>query len=354
MEDFKAIKKNTKNGESTDDEEIEEELNKIYEQNKQNMNDTHGLVAGSEVNNETRMDQTLCYLNKKEMEAEASDEDYDFKEFEDAGVEEAEDRIYSEYKHAKNTGKVVDENVLMQLAGDVPLDDMETSIIMSARQGAFTRVAKPNRSDSSYLDMSALSAMPVSNHKKGAMERMMEQTAQSQNVKKGNFRPMLNHLKESGHEHGKAPGRKISEDNDLYTSQKSSEIAPEPVMNSGRQNPAIGKVAAMDIRRSKVGSVVGSEALGMVQEDSQDNEDSRISPSGNIDSQETVKKSKNSAGLNMMFEATAAQNEVESNTSINIGSSSPDRNNEPAPGGGGLGNIFAQTAKQQDRKKMGF
>ena len=174
MEDFKAIKKNTKNGESTDDEEIEEELNKIYEQNKQNMNDTHGLVAGSEVNNETRMDQTLCYLNKKEMEAEASDEDYDFKEFEDAGVEEAEDRIYSEYKHAKNTGKVVDENVLMQLAGDVPLDDMETSIIMSARQGAFTRVAKPNRSDSSYLDMSALSAMPVSNHKKGAMERMME------------------------------------------------------------------------------------------------------------------------------------------------------------------------------------
>ena len=43
-------------------------------------------------------DATIDYIAKKDAQANESDEDYDFKEFEDAEVEEAEDRIYSEYK----------------------------------------------------------------------------------------------------------------------------------------------------------------------------------------------------------------------------------------------------------------
>lgn len=43
-------------------------------------------------------DATIDYISRKDAEAEASDEDYDFREFEDAGVEEAEDRIYNEYR----------------------------------------------------------------------------------------------------------------------------------------------------------------------------------------------------------------------------------------------------------------
>ena len=64
----------------------------------------------------------------------------DFKEFEDADVEEAEDRIYTEYKRriADGTIGAMDDQVLNELAGNVPLDDMETSVIMSARNGAFS------------------------------------------------------------------------------------------------------------------------------------------------------------------------------------------------------------------------
>ena len=43
-------------------------------------------------------DATIDFISRKNAEAEASDEDYDFREFEDAGVEETEDRIYIEYK----------------------------------------------------------------------------------------------------------------------------------------------------------------------------------------------------------------------------------------------------------------
>jgi len=42
--DFKAIKKSHKDGESTDDEEIEEELKKIYAKNKDVIDRRNGSV----------------------------------------------------------------------------------------------------------------------------------------------------------------------------------------------------------------------------------------------------------------------------------------------------------------------
>ena len=44
-------------------------------------------------------DMSIAYMAKKnQKEEEESDQDYDFKEFDDAEVEEAEDRIYTTYK----------------------------------------------------------------------------------------------------------------------------------------------------------------------------------------------------------------------------------------------------------------
>ena len=51
------------------------------------------------------LDETLAFISRKnEKEDKEDDADYDFKEFEDAGVEEAEDRIYSEYKRCQGAG----------------------------------------------------------------------------------------------------------------------------------------------------------------------------------------------------------------------------------------------------------
>lgn len=116
MADFKKIKR-TSQGESTDDEEIEKELNKIYEQNKNEIdrNQTSNPMEqsmGPHAGDVSKLDQTLAFVAKTGKKEDESDEDYDFNEFEDAGVEEAEDRIYSEYKRKQADGQVMDEQVL--------------------------------------------------------------------------------------------------------------------------------------------------------------------------------------------------------------------------------------------------
>jgi len=104
MADYKKIKR-TSEGESTDDEEIEAELKKIYEQNRNEIEAEENQMehsmyqgVGGERGDVSKLDQTLAFLHKTGKKEDESDEDYDFKEFEDAGVEEAEDRIYSVYK----------------------------------------------------------------------------------------------------------------------------------------------------------------------------------------------------------------------------------------------------------------
>ena len=118
-----------------------------------------------------------------------NDEDYDFKEFEDADVEEAEDRIYTEYKRRVADGTIgaMDDQVLNELAGSVPLDDMETSVIMSARNGAFSasrNISKNHkREKSQQLDLSSMLAS-AARGPSGKMEMMFAQTAATQNNKR--------------------------------------------------------------------------------------------------------------------------------------------------------------------------
>lgn len=103
-EEVKKIRKMTENGESTDDEDIKAELEKIYDANQdaisRKMDET--MIEG--VQDVDKHGATLMFLNKKTVHGAAekadSDPDYDFAEFGDAEVEEAEDRIYSEYKNA--------------------------------------------------------------------------------------------------------------------------------------------------------------------------------------------------------------------------------------------------------------
>lgn len=143
--EVKSLKKENPNGESTDDEEIGVELDKLYETHKHEIASNRFRDDDDMVSNH---DATLNFISRKNAlaasgrgekgkEAREDDPDYDFNEFEDAEVEEAEDRIYSEYKKRQGEGNVVDENVLAELAGNIPLEDMDQSIVVSARQGVF-------------------------------------------------------------------------------------------------------------------------------------------------------------------------------------------------------------------------
>lgn len=107
-----------------------DELDKLYEQNKDAISrkmDESRYIGSEYSMPQRRQDETLLFVQKrdakaaKNKKAQESDEDYDFNEFEDAEVEEAEDMIYSEYKKRQAVGEAVDENVLHALAGDVPL-----------------------------------------------------------------------------------------------------------------------------------------------------------------------------------------------------------------------------------------
>ena len=55
-----------------------------------------------------KIEQAIAFVNQQKNE-EDDDSDYDQKDFVDAEVEEAEDRIYSEYKRAQADGAVMDE-----------------------------------------------------------------------------------------------------------------------------------------------------------------------------------------------------------------------------------------------------
>lgn len=98
--EVKRIKKTNENGESTDDEEINAELDKFYEQNKDDISKKLCESMGDRNYDTSVHDATLNFIGRKKIEDEEKehDPDYDFKEFGGAEVEEAEDRIYSEYK----------------------------------------------------------------------------------------------------------------------------------------------------------------------------------------------------------------------------------------------------------------
>ena len=73
----------------------------------------------------------MLFMSKRgNRNNEDNDEDYDFNEFADADVEEAEDRVYSEYKKRQGHGEAVDENTIRNLAGAVDVSHMDQSIIM--------------------------------------------------------------------------------------------------------------------------------------------------------------------------------------------------------------------------------
>jgi hypothetical protein len=165
-QEVKKLKKHSSNGESTDDEEIEEELNKYYDQNKDDISRKldESMVRGSHCASDVR-DATLTHLRRATVgvyvEENDNDPDYDFKEYGDAEIEEAEDRIYSEYKRLQGKGALMDEETMQKLAGGVMLSDMDQSIIVSAHAGHFT-VGSNNKlkKDASLLDLSALVNMP--------------------------------------------------------------------------------------------------------------------------------------------------------------------------------------------------
>ena len=112
IDEFKNIKKRSvNNGElSTDDEEMEEHVNTIFRTNEQKIrdrdikrggdgkfDDRQSLASSSKHSKTGDMvnihDETIAFMHE-EGKDEFSDSDDDFREFDDADKEEAEDRIY--------------------------------------------------------------------------------------------------------------------------------------------------------------------------------------------------------------------------------------------------------------------
>ena len=198
LEQFKQVKKRTNElGESTDDEEINRELDKLYENNKEQigemvdqtmMHSSFDRGHGGEKTRQEKHDMTIGYMSRKEANEHAEDSDYDFKEFEGAEVEEAEDRIYDEYKKRQLAGEALEPDELADIAGNVPIQDMNESVVMSALQGRFEHRPKLSRNDTSnmMLDISAMMQMPQK--QKQSMRRAIGQNvASSQSNNPGGY-----------------------------------------------------------------------------------------------------------------------------------------------------------------------
>ena len=109
--EFKRLKSGAANvhGESTDDEEMEEKVHTIFKTNEEKvrkkMHQRRDSRTGSETKHEVNIhDATIEFMHEENVE-NPEDSDDDYREFEDADIEEAEDRIYSEYKKRKQLGK---------------------------------------------------------------------------------------------------------------------------------------------------------------------------------------------------------------------------------------------------------
>jgi len=214
--------------------------------------------------------------------------------------------IYSEYKKRQAVGEAVDENVLQELAGNVPLSNLDESIVMSALNGRFE---KPDlrKNDNSMLDISSMVMMPDKS-RKGRVERITESSAKSSNAKKGQYTRILQGLKPVGEED--EDGKRT--DPDLMGSARSGKVIQDAQKairkNSGFENE--------HLRKSKTGTVA-SELDQIVEDVSQ--EQSRVMNSNDID------------------QASPTQS-----------------NNQDMAGGNVLAGIFEQSAAAQNKKRRQF
>lgn len=90
-------------------------------------------------------------------------------------MEEAEDRIYSEYKRRQVSGLPIDPEMLQEIAGNVPLSACDESVVMSALHGRFENPRMKRADSSQMLDISAMVMMPDKNRR----GRMMDVTEPS-------------------------------------------------------------------------------------------------------------------------------------------------------------------------------
>ena len=129
--EFKRIKGRTNaHGESTDDEEMEEKVHTIFKTNEKAVRKKMKKGGDAEKAQEIEVDlheATIEFMHD-EQSAAPEDSDDDFREFAEADVEEAEDRIYNEYKKRKRFGKgakKLDDDEIGILARNVPVQDMD-------------------------------------------------------------------------------------------------------------------------------------------------------------------------------------------------------------------------------------
>lgn len=88
-EEFKRVKKTCLNGDSSDDEHMDELLNTIFKENKEKI-----IKMTNDTNQKNILDATLDFIQSEDHHEDSDD---DQREFDDAGIEEAEDRLLTAY-----------------------------------------------------------------------------------------------------------------------------------------------------------------------------------------------------------------------------------------------------------------
>lgn len=102
--EFKKIKSKTNvHGDSTDDEEMDEKVHTIFKANEKAVRKKIRKLEDVEGTKQDIHDATLNFIQKNG--AKGTESDSENGDFSDADIEEAEDRVYKEYKKRKLAGK---------------------------------------------------------------------------------------------------------------------------------------------------------------------------------------------------------------------------------------------------------
>ena len=129
---FKELKnKYRTGGESSDDEAMEVEADKIYRQHERtikeraNANGIHNIMTA-----EGRTNAALDYMHDNNVKQQVIDDDSDDVEFENAAIEEVEDQLLKAHKKSK---KPLDPDVISKISATVSAIDLNESIVSTVQ-----------------------------------------------------------------------------------------------------------------------------------------------------------------------------------------------------------------------------
>lgn len=188
----------------------------------------------------------------------------------------------------------MDDRILTELAGNVPLDDLDQSIVVSARVGVFTMGSNRHfkRGDTSLLDLSSMMQQPDNPARnRQMMADAMAASRSSRENRPGQFKAMLTGLMPVDE------GSMMSSQRSIKTHERIENARNVIRKNSNHDH---------NMRASTQSRLPNQENLQPIGEETS-LEQSRINPSGEIDEEEGQSARTAGGGLAGIFEQTAAE-----------------------------------------------